>query len=313
MKLAAHLSHGIPALVLVALTGIALTPAPGDAQESVRVRGAPAPPATPAKADGWLGLSVLEEIGVDRGGSFTTITVTGVAPDGPAARAGLRSQDRVVRVNGRPASPPVFNQVASSLAPGETMRLTVERPDGSSREVALTAASAPGHGAVLLPHALQARVDSSLHRLDSLRVILARTDSLRPTRAPAPGAASAGEARSRAVTMRSEARTRAPDAARPLLPWLEGRSWVAGARFTPVNPELATYFEVEGGMLVTETLDATPLPSAGLRAGDVVVSVDGRPVATIDAIREMLAGMGPDGVTLTVVRHGERIELRLDG
>ena len=53
--------------------------------------------------------------------------------------------------------------------------------------------------------------------------------------------------------------------------------------------------------------------TAGLKPGDVLVEVDGRPVDTFGAVREALKGVVPDGpLSLVVRRDQERITLSLE-
>ena len=67
---------------------------------------------------------------------------------------------------------------------------------------------------------------------------------------------------------------------------------------------------VESGVLVLSIEADSPAQFAGLREGDVVVEFSGRPVASIDALHELLTG-AQVGVRsrLVVIRHSERIEL----
>ncbi|HEY7172209.1 MAG TPA: PDZ domain-containing protein [Vicinamibacterales bacterium] len=53
-----------------------------------------------------------------------------------------------------------------------------------------------------------------------------------------------------------------------------------GVTIQEMTPQLATYFGAKEGMLVSSVSDDSPASRAGLKAGDVIVSVDGRKVAT---------------------------------
>jgi S1-C subfamily serine protease len=99
-------------------------------------------------------------------------------------------------------------------------------------------------------------------------------------------------------------------AVRPLAPYVAGLNRVAGAQFTTLSGELATYFQVGRGLLVTDVADRTPASDAGLAPGDVIVEAGGRPVASIDGFRAALSVRdGP--LVLGLVRRGQRIEVRL--
>lgn len=97
---------------------------------------------------------------------------------------------------------------------------------------------------------------------------------------------------------------------RPLAPFLVGLNRVAGAELRTLNPELAPYFQVAEGLLVTSVTPGTPAEEAGLLSGDVVVSVNGMAVTSVERLREALSRSRSE-TTLTVVRRGERMEVRL--
>ena len=97
---------------------------------------------------------------------------------------------------------------------------------------------------------------------------------------------------------------------RPLAPYLAGLNRVAGAEFTTLSGELATYFHVDQGLLVTDVADGTPAFDTGLVPGDVLVEVGGRTIASIDGLRAALsARSGP--LVLGLVRRGLRVDVRL--
>lgn len=90
---------------------------------------------------------------------------------------------------------------------------------------------------------------------------------------------------------------------------------VDGVELLELNPDLAEYFEApDGGVLVTEVAEDSPL---GLRAGDVLVAIDGREVRDPDHVRRILASYETDEeVRLRVIRRGREIEVlgrRRDG
>jgi sigma-B regulation protein RsbU (phosphoserine phosphatase) len=64
---------------------------------------------------------------MDYAAAERAIVVTGLAPDSPAWRAGLRAGDHIVAVNGRPLPGPYMGPVARGV-PGDVVRLTVRRP-----------------------------------------------------------------------------------------------------------------------------------------------------------------------------------------
>lgn len=100
-------------------------------------------------------------------------------------------------------------------------------------------------------------------------------------------------------------------AVRPLTPYILGQRVVAGAELSPLNPELAEYFQGEEGLLVLQVLDGSPARDAGVLAGDIVTRVGTRRVRTLDEVRSALEAVGSGAVQLTLVRKGRTVLLTL--
>ncbi|MGH7359044.1 MAG: PDZ domain-containing protein [Candidatus Rokuibacteriota bacterium] len=66
------------------------------------------------------------------------------------------------------------------------------------------------------------------------------------------------------------------------------------------------------GVLIAQVMKDTPAEAAGMRDGDLVVAIDGRPIVETRALQR-LVGSAPAGrvVALVVVREQERQELRV--
>ncbi len=61
-----------------------------------------------------------------------------------------------------------------------------------------------------------------------------------------------------------------------------------GVSIVPLSDQLATYFGVKEGVLVSEVASGTPAASAGIQAGDVITAVNGRSVmSSADLVREV--------------------------
>lgn len=84
-----------------------------------------------------------------------------------------------------------------------------------------------------------------------------------------------------------------------------------GVNVQALDGELAAYFGVKSGLLVASVRPDTPAAKAGLKVGDVITAVDGKPVA---AAHELMAALPEGGsakdVSLTVVREKKETTLR---
>lgn len=96
--------------------------------------------------------------------------------------------------------------------------------------------------------------------------------------------------------------------------WVIGRGPRLGISGDELTPQLAAYFGVKQGkgILVREVLAASAADKAGLKAGDVIVAVDAKPVATISELRHALGDTEEDGeTTLTIVRDRREQTLKV--
>ena len=70
-----------------------------------------------------------------------------------------------------------------------------------------------------------------------------------------------------------------------------------------LTPDVGAYFGANVGVLVASMVADSPAARAGLRASDVITSVDGRSVTSgNDLVRELREVSGDGGVTLGIVR-----------
>jgi Do/DeqQ family serine protease len=80
-----------------------------------------------------------------------------------------------------------------------------------------------------------------------------------------------------------------------------------GVQLQDLDPDLAEAFDLneQGGTVVVDVVEGSPAAKAGLKAGDVVVAVNGRPVRNASDLRNRvgLLRIG-DKVTLEVLRKG---------
>ncbi len=89
------------------------------------------------------------------------------------------------------------------------------------------------------------------------------------------------------------------------------RGWL-GVGIQPVTADLAAKFGVsEGeGVLVNEVFENDPAARAGVKPGDIITKVDGKPVDTPNRLSRLIAGLTPGATSdLEVVRDGKRLTL----
>jgi membrane-associated protease RseP (regulator of RpoE activity) len=98
---------------------------------------------------------------------------------------------------------------------------------------------------------------------------------------------------------------------RPLAPYLLGQNRAAGAEVVNLRPELAEYFQVDGGVLVVDVPEGTPAAQAGIQPGDVLTTIDGRAIRNIQELRMGLSTSGAEPWRVTLVRKGRTLEVRL--
>lgn len=92
-----------------------------------------------------------------------------------------------------------------------------------------------------------------------------------------------------------------------------GQSFVGGAQFNDLNPQLGSYFGTDRGVLVIQVLSGTPCDEAGLVPGDVVTHVGDTEIDSVEGFRSALNRVFARGrqAELTLVRRGERVTATL--
>ena len=215
-----------------------------------------------------IGISVRD---VDDPAAETGAVVMDVRAEGPADAAGIEPGDVIVEFDGeRVRGARQLARVVEETPAGRTVPMRVRR-DGSALALQVTPAEAPGWAARL------ADVDSARLRrgMDELGERLGELDlsGLR----------------------------RLPDVLREGR-WGPGRVRL-GIRAESVDGQLADYFGVDAGVLVTHVGADTTGATAGLRAGDVITAIDGDAVDDLRGLRRRLARLETGaGFDLTVMR-----------
>ena len=214
------------------------------------------------------------------------VAVLNVVQNSPAAKAGLQKGDVIIRFDGEEVkSEAKLLRLIAEIAPDQKAEITVLRNGG---EISLTAvmgkraepqfrAFGSGNGMVI------PAPPGELRRL-SLPPGLPNDDFNPP---PVPDADDNFFIFGR-----------------------EGRK--LGVTVTPLTKQLAEYFGVETGkgLLIDEVKEASAASSAGLRAGDVILEIDGEPVVTQTNLIRILNRKTTGDVSLTILRDKQRLSLR---
>jgi serine protease Do len=97
-----------------------------------------------------------------------------------------------------------------------------------------------------------------------------------------------------------------PDVLRPLP--LRGGS--LGVTVSPLSEQLAGYFGVKQGLLVTDVSSSSPAAAAGVRAGDVITAINGQAVSNGGEVNRVLRENRNESVELSVTRDRKSLSLK---
>jgi C-terminal processing protease CtpA/Prc len=234
----------------------------------------------------WLGVELHEvtsdtakelKLPAERG-----VVLGSIVPDSPAAKAGLKENDVVTEVNGqRVEGAAQFRRMIREIPAGRTVQLTVWR-DGRAQTLAVTLGKAE-------------------ERRHSFKIFT-----------PGPGAPGG-------FTFNM-----------PEMPAIPPLEWNGNTLFMggqprlgidaeDLNGQLGSFFGAPDGegILVREVNPGSPAEKAGLKAGDVITSVNGERVRSVGDLREKLAAKdeasdkGPT-LKLGVLRNKSEVSLTVE-
>src|SRR5579871_150080 len=93
------------------------------------------------------------------------------------------------------------------------------------------------------------------------------------------------------------------------------RSYIGvSAQTVPIHRRLVRYYDLpkETGVIVLAAEAKSPAQRAGLREGDLLIALDGKPVAGVDDLHRVLTDVRVEvGTILAVLRHTEKLEFRI--
>ena len=273
----------ISATAVVLIAAAATLPAAAQTEREFERRGngvrfvVPEFPSHPRDAS-WIGVAIR-----DTGDQAIGAAVTGVTDGSPAAQAGLREGDIVVEFDGeRIRSSRQLSRVVRETPIGRKVAVEVQRDGGSEMLTLATAEHPDARGRAW--GFVSPEGEFTVDELDlSLGDLSERLEALELRDIVDNALARFGSGPGR-----------------------------LGVRVRGVGGQLADYFGAEAGLLVTHVEPSTPAAEAGLRAGDVITTIDETAVETSQELRRYLREVDAAGaVTLGIVRDGEPLSIRI--
>ncbi len=242
------------------------------------------------------------------------VAVVEVTKESAAERAGVKANDVIVQFDGENVrSAQQLTRLVRETVPGRTVKMAVVR-DGKRIEVDVTPAVAPNTLDVLINRdEIRRDVERQLQALrDQLREY--RNERRVPAPQPPPAPLPPGNSERYpqwTVPPGTEETWRwfgdgFPRSLDRLLSPGRGR---LGVTVQELTPDLAAYFGVSAGVLVSGVDADRPAAKAGLKAGDVITSIDGKTVKSSGELVEQLAGKQGD-VTIAVTRDKKALTLK---
>jgi S1-C subfamily serine protease len=213
-----------------------------------------------------------------------------VEPGSAAETAGIKSGDVIVSFDGeRVRSVRQLQRLVGDTPPGRAVKVGVVR-DG--RKTEMTATLGKGSGRLQLPGGGELRFDDLEGSLDQLRNFPRafrrewRDDQVPGDLAPLP---------------RAPREFGSPFSERWRFPF---NGWTSGAGRLGVvvqelTPQLGEHFGSKDGILVASVSEGSPAEQAGFKAGDVITTVNGKPVNDVDDLLRAVHAQ-PDGEEMTV-------------
>ena len=200
------------------------------------------------------------------------VLVEGVTEDGPAARAGIKTGDVLLEFDGeRVRSVRQFTRLVQETPPGRKVQASLVR-DGQKVNVTI-----------------EPRESNAFSGFAGFHEPPARAGRAVPV-PPVP-----------------------PEL--PMVPDIQSFAWRSsnglGIGVTDLSSQLAEYFGAKDGVLVTSVTDNSAGAKAGLKAGDVITSVNGNEITQAADLRRRIQRLeGGDEFTLGVLREKKSLTLK---
>ena len=243
----------------------------------------------------YLGVQT-QEINKENFAKFGLTSVRGVAVEkvsenSPAAAAGLQAGDVIVRFNGEEiSSARKLTRLIGEVDPDHQARVTVLR-NGSEQELTATLAKRPMPKFENGNFEFRTPMPMGRMELPAMKELLKLKELEELKNLPNDGTA-------RVFTF--------PDGSGKAFSWRAGGGRQIGVGVTPLGKQLAEHFGVDSGLMISEVRENSPAAKAGLKAGDIIVEMNGKTVkGDIDLMRSINEKKDGD-LILTIVRDRNR-------
>jgi serine protease Do len=226
---------------------------------------------------GWLGVEI-GEVTADKAKDLRLSEVRGVEvidvePDSPAAKAGLREHDVITRYDGQAVEGTVqFGRLVRETPAGRNISLAISR-NGAAQTISVEL----GDRSALL----EKKMKGKMRDFDGVYALAAPNFDFHLDGPEIFGA-------------------------------MDGRTPLLGISAEDLSGQLGAYFGAPegGGILVREVRAGTAADKAGLKAGDVIVKMDSKPVSSLGELRQQLRDKSDQKtVSLGILRKGSEMSV----
>lgn len=242
---------------------------------------------------GYLGVQT-EEVTKENFAKYGLREVRGVAiekvVDGsPAQTAGLQNGDVIVKFNGEAiTSVRKLTRLIGEVAPDHQAKVTILR-GGDERELTATLGKRPtprfAEGAFSIPG------QSGVFRVPPIGDL--------PTLPPM------------SEIPRVEALPSMGEGNRDFYVFRSGSHRQIGIGVSPLTKQLGEHFGVESGVMINNVRENSPAAKAGLKAGDIVIEVEGKAVKSDGDLIRAISEKKEGDISLTIVRDRNRQTIRV--
>jgi serine protease Do len=229
------------------------------------------------EGSGWLGVEI-GEVTADKARDLKLSDVRGVEvidvePDSPAAKAGLKEHDVITRYDGQSVEGTVqFRRLVRETPAGRNISLAISR-NGAAQNLSVEL----GDRSALL----EKKMKGKMRDFDGVYALAAPNFDFRLD---------------------------GPE----IFGGMDGRTPLLGISAEDLSGQLGAYFGAPegGGILVREVRTGTAADKAGLKAGDVIIKIDSKPVSSLGDLRQQLRDKTDEkSLNLGILRKGSEMNV----